>query len=79
MYKKGLIGTIIVIIIALVVLGYFGFNIKDIFNSPTVQANLNSAWNFVVMVWNNYLSGPVLYVWNILWNLFKTGMNSLHS
>ncbi len=79
MYKKGLIGTIIVIIIALIILGYFGFNIKDIFNSPTVQANLNAAWNFCVMIWNNYLSGPVTYVWNILWNLFKAGMNSLHS
>jgi hypothetical protein len=76
MYKKGLIKTIILIVIALIVLGYFGFNVGDIINSPTVQSNLNTAWGFVSNIWNNYLAAPVLYVWDkfvvgILWKLIQ--------
>jgi Flp pilus assembly pilin Flp len=82
MYKKGLIGVIIVIIIALIILGYFGFNIKDILNSSTVQANLNTAWSFVMKIWNNYLAAPCLYIWDkffvgILWKLFQNGLIAL--
>ncbi|MFH1454946.1 MAG: hypothetical protein ABIF22_01355 [bacterium] len=72
--NKGLIKTIIIIVIALVILGYFGFNIKDIINSSTVQANLHTAWDFILMVWNNYLAGPVLYVTGILWKLIQAGL-----
>jgi hypothetical protein len=77
MSKKGLIKTIIVIVIALVILGYFGFNVGDIINSPTVQANLHSTWDFIVKVWNNYLSAPVVYVWDhfivgLIWPLIKS-------
>ena len=79
MYKKGLIKAIIVIIIALIVLGYFGFNIKDIVNGPTVQANLNAAWSFVLNIWNNYLAGPFNYIWNnfvveVLWKAIQTAL-----
>ena len=77
MYKKGLIKTIIIIMIALIVLGYFGFNIGDIINSPTVQANLHIVWDLVLKIWNNYLAGPCLYVWDkfvvgVLWKLIQS-------
>jgi hypothetical protein len=84
MYRKGLIKTIIVIVIALIILGYFGFNIGDIINGPTVQANLHTFWDFVLSVWNNYLYGPVIYIWDnfvvgVLWKLIQAGLNSIHS
>jgi Flp pilus assembly pilin Flp len=77
MNKKGLIKTIIVIVIALVILGYFGFNVGDIINSPTVQANLHTSWDFISKIWSNYLAGPVVYVWDhiivgLLWPLIKS-------
>ncbi len=76
--NKGLIKTIILIVIALIVLGYFGFDVADIVNSPTVQANLTNTWNFVLKIWNNYLATPVMYVWNtfvvgVLWKLIQAG------
>jgi hypothetical protein len=74
MNKKGLIKTIIVIVIALIILGYFGFNIKDIINGPTVQANLNTAWGFVFKIWTDYLAGPVMYIVGILLKLIQAGM-----
>lgn len=72
--KKGLIKAIIMIFIALIVLGYFGFNIKDIVSGPTVQANLSAAWEFVSKVWNNYLAAPVMYVFGLIWKLILAGM-----
>ncbi len=82
MTKQGLIKTIIVIVIALIILGYFGFNIGDIINGPTVQSNLHTVWNFVVNIWNNYLSVPFVYVWDklvvgILWKVFQGGLTAL--
>ncbi len=74
-YKRGLIKTIIIIVIALVILGYFGFNVGDIINSPTVQANLHTAWNFSSKIWNNYLSAPFAYVWS---KLIVPGLNSIN-
>jgi len=76
MHKKGLIKTTIVIIIALIILGYFGFNITDIINGPTVQANLHAAWDFISMVWNNYLSVPVVYVAGVVWKIIQTALPS---
>ena len=82
MSKRGLIKTIIVIVIALIILGYFGFNIGDIINGPTVQANLHGAWDFISKIWNDYLSVPFVFVWDkivvgILWKLVQSGLSSL--
>ena len=77
MYKKGLIKTIVIIVIALIILGYFGFNIVDIINGPTVQANLHAAWDFAMMIWNNYLAAPVIYIAGMLWQLFQNGLTAI--
>jgi hypothetical protein len=83
MYNRGLIKTIIVIVIGLIVLGYFGFNIEDIIKSPNVQSNLNAAWGFVEKIWNNYLAGPVIYVWDkfvvgVLWKFIEAGLSNVN-
>jgi len=75
--RKGFIRMIIVIIIALIVLGALGFNVKDIMNSEKVQTNLHYAWDLVIMVWNNFLAVPALWIWDkivigLIWNnLFR--------
>jgi hypothetical protein len=82
MYKKGLVKMIIVIVIALVALGYFGFNIKDIIESQSVQNNLHYVWDFVVKIWSLYLAAPVVFVWNkfvvgVLWKYILLGLGSM--
>ena len=72
MNNKGLIKAIIVIIIALVVLGYFGFNVKDIINGPVVQENLHSAWSFVLNIWTNYLKEPFVKVFGMIWQFIQS-------
>ena len=57
---------IILVIVAILILSYFGFNIKDIAESPTSQSNFSYVWNFISYVWNTYLVTPASYVWNVI-------------
>jgi|SRR3989344_3976687 len=78
MYNRpqgGFIQLIIILIIVLIVLGYFGFNIQQIIQSPSVSGNLNYVWGLAVNLWSNYLIVPVTFVWNkiivgMFWNTF---------
>lgn len=62
--NKGLIRTIVVIVIALLILSYFGFNLRSLADSPNTQDNFHYAINLIIDVWNNYLEKPVKYIWN---------------
>ncbi len=62
--NRGFIKTVIVIVIALIILGYFGFDVESIIRSESVQRNLHYVWNVVVSIWDNYLVGPVIFVWD---------------
>ena len=80
-HNKGLIKALIVIIIALIVLGYFGFDVRDILNGATVQSNLHAAWEFVVMIWDKFLSVPFTYIWDkivvgILWKVIESAVST---
>ncbi len=73
--KKGFIKLIIIIVIGLIVLGYFGFDIKKIIDSPTVSKNLTYTKDLVVGVYQKYLARPIDYLWNkfflnLLWSGF---------
>jgi len=80
--QKGFFKIIILVIIAIIILSYFGFDLRAIIESPETQGNLGYVWGLVVTVWNNYLSGPILYLWNdifidLLWDSFIDNMNRL--
>ena len=60
---KGFVKLIIIIVIALIVLGYFGFDIKKAIESPVARTNIEYAKDATVYVWNKYLKGPVTYLW----------------
>ena len=64
--ERGLIRTVILIVIALIILGYFGFNLRTILNSPTVQDNLNYAGEIALNIWNQYLKGIATVIWNFI-------------
>jgi cell shape-determining protein MreC len=46
--KKGLINTIVLIVIALIVLGFFNIDLKTILAGPVVKENLTYAWQLAV-------------------------------
>ena len=60
----GFIKMILLIVVVLIILGYFGFNVEDIVKSPTVQKNLHYVWNFVSNFWDKYLVGTFSFIWN---------------
>lgn len=62
--QEGFIKAIVLIVILLIILGYFGYNVEEIINSPIVQKNLDYAWNFTKFVWTNYLETFFEFVWN---------------
>ncbi|MEK7514390.1 MAG: hypothetical protein AAB587_01025 [Patescibacteria group bacterium] len=69
--QKGFIQLIIIIVIAILALNYFGFNVRDIFDSPQFKGAFDSTWNTLIYIWDTYLKGPAVYVWEVLWNQFK--------
>lgn len=79
-HHGGFIQIILIIVIALIVLGYFSINVADVFASPIVQENLSYAWNLVKDLWSTYLSGPAAWIWDkigsVLWNLFLDGLDN---
>ena len=81
--NKGLIKMIVTIVIALIILGYFGFNVKDIIESNTVQTNIQYVWGFIKTFWNNYLATPIVFVWDtfvvgVLWKLIQEGLSHMN-
>ena len=70
--NKGIIQTIIIIVIALLILSYFGYNLRSIATSPTAQDNFSYVGEVVSNVWNNWLETPVTYLWNIFVNYIWT-------
>jgi hypothetical protein len=63
-YNQGLIKTILIIVVALLILSYFGLNLRNIVNSPTGKDNFGYVKSLVVNTWNGYLKKPADYVWN---------------
>jgi hypothetical protein len=70
-----MIKYIILALIIVIVLSYFGYDLKAIIEAPITQNNIHYAWGGVSYVWDTYLKNTVTYLWNnifigILWNAF---------
>ena len=67
--NTGLVRTIILIVIALIILSYFGFNLREIVNSPTGKGNFTFTQEIMINIWNDYLKDPAIYLWHIFKDL----------
>ncbi len=80
MYKinsqKGFIKMILIIVIALLILSYYGFDIEKTIKSPLTQKNLNYIQQISLSVWQNILKAPIMYIWNLSTNLIKSKIGS---
>ena len=61
--NKGFIKWIIIIVIALIALGYYGFDVRKAIDTPTTQKNLNYAKDIALDIWNSYLKESAIYIW----------------
>jgi hypothetical protein len=66
--RGGFIKSIIIIIVAIAILSYYGINLDDI-------------WSFVLTIWNDYLLGPATYLWNLwiqyIWTPFLNSVSTV--
>src|SRR6185369_1737449 len=70
--NRGLIRNVILVLIALLILSYFGFNLRSIVNSPTFQDNWHFVTDLAIKVWNDYLKAPATLVWDLFIRLVWT-------
>jgi hypothetical protein len=66
--NRGLIYFLILILIALIILGYYGISVRSAVENPTTQDNVSYIWTGIVNVWNDYLKAPSTFLWNIFVN-----------
>ena len=79
--EQGLVKMIILIIIAIAILSWYGVDIKDFFMSEQVQKNFSYVWGFIKDIWSDYLATPasklwdiwIQYVWTPLIDVLKKG------
>ena len=60
--QGGFVKMVILIIIALIILGYMGFDIRKAVESPVAKSNIEYTKEVVVYTWNTYLKGPIKYI-----------------
>ncbi len=63
--QGGLVKLIILVIIAIAVLSYYGVDIKEFVTSPQVQKNFGYVGNFIKGIWSDYLASPAGKVWDL--------------
>ena len=62
----GLVKQVLIFLVILLVLAYFGLNLRNIVNSPTFQDNWAFIKSAAVWLWDNALKYPVTFAWNIV-------------
>lgn len=83
--NRGFIKLIVIIVVAIIILSYLGFDLKKTVTSDLTQKNFGYVWGFVKNLWSNYLSVPFTFVWNELlkplfelaWKALKAGISGI--
>jgi len=70
--KQGLIKTLIIILIAILVLSYFGFDIKKTVESEMTQKNIGYVKALTITLWNTYLKNPATKAYDFYIEYFWT-------
>ena len=65
--NRGLIGIIILLVIGIFALSYFGISLRKITESDTGQENIGFVKETSIKLWDNVLRGPAEYLWNDIW------------
>lgn len=60
----GIVSWVIIIVVALLILSYYGFSLRTLVQSPTTQDNFGYVATTTVTFWDKYLEQPANYLWN---------------
>ena len=67
--QRGFIGMVLLIVVVLITLGFFGLSAEKIINSTVVGDNLEYGWNLAVNFFDRFIIAPAIFVWK---NAFST-------
>lgn len=70
--NRGFIGVILLIVGTLVVLGFFGYDLKSIVDSKATAANLSYIGDISVHIWNIFVVTPAIWLWDKIQGIFPT-------
>lgn len=70
-YEDGFVKEILLIIIVIIILSYFGINIKDILDSEAIKNNFLYVWELLGYVWNNYIVSVVVKILSFIVSLIR--------
>ena len=78
----GFIKLILLVVILILIVSYFGFNLRDIIEDPQTQDNFSVVWEWFQRIWENYLKRPAEWIWehilSFIWNdLFLGNLDRL--
>lgn len=74
--QQGIVKAIIVVVIALLILSYYGFDLRKTVESPTTQSNFSYVTSTISSVWHNYLERPAKFIWNDVFIRYVIHLNS---
>lgn len=82
--QGGFIQLIVIVIILILIVSYFGFNLRGLFDDPQTRDNFSVVWEWVAHVWEGYLKTPTQWIWehilSFIWNdLFLGNLDRLRS
>ena len=60
--QGGFLNWIILILIILIILGYYGFDVKKAIEKPETRQNISYVTEKVVFIWDKYLKKPTTYL-----------------
>lgn len=69
--NRGLIGTLVLILIGLLILAYYSIDLRGLMESDTFKNNAKLVKEVASGVWESYLKGPALWVFGKINTLFQ--------
>lgn len=63
-HNRGLIKLLLVLVVAIIVLGYFRIDLRAIVESEPVQNNLRYVGELLKTAWQDYLREPIIFIWD---------------
>ncbi|MEK7559748.1 MAG: hypothetical protein AAB522_00390 [Patescibacteria group bacterium] len=67
--RKGFIQIIIIFVLLVIILSLLGVSLSTLFKNPILQENFGFIGDWIAWLWNNYLSVPFWYVYEIFIDL----------
>lgn len=64
--KGGIIRSALIFAVILIVLSYFGLNIRSIIASGTFQDNWHYISDLAIKIWDLYLRGIFMFLWDLI-------------